>query len=414
MHQAAIARASSEVAPQPSAEGHEAMNTDDENAQLAYDRALDERKRSEAALRRLATVLQDSNDAITMQDLDGRIIAWNRGAVQMYGYSEREALQMNMEDLIPTDELERAREFRKAVRRGERLLSLEVKRKTKDGRLLDVWLTTTKLVDDGGRPVAIATTERDITQRKKTERENERLLDELTRALRARDEFLSVASHELQTPLAALKLKLEQIFLQVRRKADPEGDGVAAGIEVALRQTGRISRLVDDLLDVSRIASGRLRLEREEVNLSALVTDSVTRLREFAERGGCSLALYVQPDVVGHWDRLRVEQVLANLVTNAVKYGGRSSIDVSVEANASEATIVVRDRGPGIRESDQQRIFEQFVRAAPRGTGGLGLGLYITRQIVEAHGGQIRVESRAREGAAFIVTLPLRRQDSST
>lgn len=371
---------------------------------------LDGRKRSEAALRRLATVLQDSNDAITMQDLEGRILAWNRGAVQMYGYSEREALQMNMDALVPEAELESARGFRRAIRRGEQVLSLEVKRKTKDGRVLDVWLTTTKLVDDGGHPVAIATTERDITQRKKSERDMERLLDELTHALRARDEFLSIASHELKTPLLALKLRLEQLFLQTRRKAGSEAESIASGLEVALRQTGRLSRLVDDLLDMSRIASGRLSLEREEVNLSDLVRDSVARLREVIERGGCSVSLNVQADVVGRWDRLRIEQVLANLITNAVKYGG-TPIEVSVEVDASMAMIVVRDHGPGILESDQQRIFEQFVRAAPKGTGGLGLGLYITRQIVEAHGGAIRVESRPGAGATFFVTLPLRRRD---
>ena len=128
------------------------------------ERDITERKRAEAELRRLATVVKDSNDAITVQDLDGKIIAWNRGATKMYGYSEDEALQMTIEALVPDDVRSQARGFLEAIKRGEDLFSLEVKRRTKDGRLLDVWLTTTKLVDDQDRPVAVATTERDITK----------------------------------------------------------------------------------------------------------------------------------------------------------------------------------------------------------------------------------------------------------
>jgi two-component system CheB/CheR fusion protein len=128
------------------------------------ERDITERRRAEAELRRLATVVKDSNDAITVQDLDGKILAWNRGATKMYGYSEDEALKMNIEALVPEDEQSQARSFLEAIKGGEEIVSLEVKRQTKDGRVLDVWLTTTKLVDDHGHPVAVATTERDITE----------------------------------------------------------------------------------------------------------------------------------------------------------------------------------------------------------------------------------------------------------
>lgn len=131
------------------------------------ERDVTERKRAEGELRRLATVVKDSNDAITVQDLDGKIIAWNRGAAKMYGYSEDEALQMTIEALVPEDGRPQARGFLEAIKRGEEIVSLEVKRRTKDGRQLDVWLTTTKLVDDHGRPVAVATTERDATAHKR-------------------------------------------------------------------------------------------------------------------------------------------------------------------------------------------------------------------------------------------------------
>jgi PAS domain S-box-containing protein len=377
------------------------------SAVATTERDITERKRAEAALRRLATVLQDSNDAITMQDLEGRILAWNRGAERMYGYSEHEALQMNIEALVPEEERERARGFLQAIKRGEEVTSLEVKRRTKDGIVLDVWLTTTKLVDDEGRPSAVATTERDITDLKRAERERERLLKELGDAMEARDEFLSVASHELRNPLNALNLKLDLILKQARN-AGPAGEKLASGIEVALRQSGRLTRLIDELLDVSRITSGRLTLEREDVNLSQLVPEVEDRLRQMVERGGTTVELRVQPGVVGRWDRLRLEQVLVNLLTNAVKYGGRSPIEISLQADERQATLAVRDRGPGIPEAEQQRIFERFARAAPRGVGGMGLGLYITRQIVEAHGGRIRIESQPGQGATFLVELPIR------
>jgi hypothetical protein len=361
---------------------------------------ITERKRTEGSLRRLATVLRDSNDAVTMQDLEGNILAWNRGAERMYGFSEAEALTMNIEMLVPDRERESARGFLAAIRRGDVVKSLEVQRQTKDGRVLDVWLTTTKLVDDRGRPIAVATTERDITERKRAERD-------LKDALQARDEFLSIASHELKTPLSALNLKLDLMLRQARR-AGPEVKKIASGIELVVRQAGRLTRLIDELLDISRITSGQLKLEHEDVDLTRLIEDTVERLRETIDRGGGSITLDLQQAVVGRWDRLRVEQVLVNLLTNAVKYGGRGPIEVSLEADADRASMTVRDHGPGVPEKEQTRIFGRFVRAAPKGTGGMGLGLYISRQIVEAHGGTIRIESQPGSGASFVVALPRR------
>jgi signal transduction histidine kinase len=220
-------------------------------------------------------------------------------------------------------------------------------------------------------------------------------------------ELLSVASHELRTPLAVLKLRLDSVLRQARRLG-PGTEKLTAGVETAIRQTGRLSQLIDELLDVSRIASGHLTIEREEVDLSRVVDDVLTRLRDFIERGGCAVDLRAEPSVWGLWDRLRLEQVLVNLLTNAVKYGGAGRIEVALSATEGEARLAVSDHGPGIPAEQQARIFNRFVRAAPREVGGLGLGLYITREIVEAHGGRIHVESRPGEGATFVVELPRR------
>jgi PAS domain S-box-containing protein len=372
---------------------------------------ITERKQSQAAFRRLATVLRDSNDAITMLGLDGQILAWNHGAERMYGYSEHDALQLNIEALVPEEDRQRARGLLRAVARGEHPTSFEVTRKTKDGGVLNVWLTTTTLVDDMGYPIAVATTERDITAQKRLEKDSEQLLERLGEALKSRDEFLSVASHELKTPITALTLKLHLLLREVGR---PHSDiaRIATGLEVAARQTQRLTHLVDELLDVSRITTRRLKLEREEMSLSLVIRVVLTRLRVVIDRAQCPVVRHVQPGVVGSWDRLRMEQVLENLLTNAVKYGAGSPIEVALHADGRWATLTVRDHGPGIPESEQRRLFDRFKRLSPPGIGGLGLGLYITKQIIEAHHGRIRVENRQGRGATFVVELPLRPVES--
>jgi signal transduction histidine kinase len=237
--------------------------------------------------------------------------------------------------------------------------------------------------------------------------EKEALLKHLSEAVQLRDDFLSVASHELRTPIAVLKLRLETVLRQAK-KMGPETEKLTGGIEIAIRQTARLSRLIDELLDVSRIASGHLKIERDDVDLSRVVGDVLARLRDLVERGGCAVESLVEPGVSGRWDRLRLEQVLVNLVTNAVKYGGTGRIDVSLSADEERATLRVRDHGPGIPPEQQARIFNRFVRAAPGEAGGLGLGLYIAREIIEGHGGTIHVDSRPGAGASFVVELPRR------
>jgi signal transduction histidine kinase len=236
------------------------------------------------------------------------------------------------------------------------------------------------------------------------DREKEALLRELSDAIRLRDEFLSVASHELRTPLQVLNLKLDSIQRQTLRMG-PAAAKLHSGVESAIRQTARLARLIDELLDVSRIASGRLEINREDVDLSALVAEVLARLRDLIERHGCSVELHAAPAVTGRWDRLRVEEVVVNLVTNAAKYGGPGAIEVSLSDAGGAARVDVRDHGRGIALEQQPQLFNRFFRAS-REAGGLGLGLYITRQIVEAHGGRIAVDSRPGEGACFTVELP--------
>jgi signal transduction histidine kinase/CheY-like chemotaxis protein len=227
-------------------------------------------------------------------------------------------------------------------------------------------------------------------------------------AVRARDEFLSVASHELNTPLATLTLQLDEAF---------SGDGTgsitvspaerAAMIGRGRRQLSRLARLVDGLLDISRLIGKRLELERSSVDLGATARDVIDQLASELSRAGCTLQLQAEEAVVGQWDPLRVAQVITNLISNACKYGAGKPIEVKIERAGGQARLSVTDHGIGISAGDMERIFEIFERAvSARHYGGLGLGLYITRQVVEAHGGTIDVRSEQGKGSTFVVHLP--------
>ncbi|KFE68889.1 PAS domain-containing sensor histidine kinase [Hyalangium minutum] len=245
--------------------------------------------------------------------------------------------------------------------------------------------------------------------------ENARLYREAQDAIRLRDEFLSIASHELKTPLTPLSLKLQMLMREVRRQPDsPLRHAVEDYIAVGSRQVKKLSELVSDLLDVSRIVGGRLRLELEEVELGALVREVVARYEPEAVRVGSKLVLKAAPEAVtGRWDRLRLEQVITNLVDNAIKYGAGKPFHVTLEADQHRAVLRVKDEGIGIAPEHLKRIFDRFERAvSERHYGGLGLGLYITRTIVEAMRGTIQVESAPGQGALFTVSLPRRTSET--
>jgi signal transduction histidine kinase len=238
--------------------------------------------------------------------------------------------------------------------------------------------------------------------------ENARLYRDAQEAIRQRDEFLSIASHELKTPLTPLNLKLQLLDREARRHPDsPFRKAVEDYVTVGSRQVKKLNELVSDLLDVARISGDRLRLELEEVDLGTLTREIVGRYESEAARVGSTLVLEAPPSVVGSWDRLRLEQVITNLVDNAIKYGAGRPVRLQLDADAGQATLRVKDEGIGIAPEFLMRVFERFERAvSDRHYGGLGLGLYITRTIVEAMGGSIQVASTLGAGATFTVVLP--------
>ncbi|WP_375768953.1 ATP-binding protein [Archangium gephyra] len=255
----------------------------------------------------------------------------------------------------------------------------------------------------------------EVTEQVLARREVEALASDLQKALQIRDDFLSVASHELKTPLTSLQLQLQLLWRSLP-ESDDNGQPHPARkrIEATRRPAERLHQLVNNLLDVSRIRAGRLALERETVDFSALLQDVVTRAEADAAGAGCTLVLHANSPVVGRWDRLRLEQVVTNLLSNAIKYGANQPVEMRVVQDGGLARLTVRDYGIGIAPENQARIFQRFERAvSERHYGGFGLGLWIVKQIVESLGGDIRVESQPGQGATFTVVLPLEPPPSS-
>ena len=238
---------------------------------------------------------------------------------------------------------------------------------------------------------------------------NARLYEESQEAIRARDEFLSIASHELRTPCTSLRLGIEALLRHARAgKLDRmPAPLIERLLETSDRQSKHLLHLIDRLLDVSRLEAGHLDLELEEVDLAALTREAAGELREEIARMGGSLVVEAERPVRGMWDRARLRQVVTNLLGNALKYGAGKPVRVRASGDETQGFLCVEDRGIGIPEDRQPHIFDRFERAvSSRHYGGLGLGLYIVRQIVEAHGGSISLASLPGEGSTFTVTLP--------
>jgi PAS domain S-box-containing protein len=248
----------------------------------------------------------------------------------------------------------------------------------------------------------------DITEARLAEEERSRLFRESQEAVRARDEFLTVAAHELRTPLTSLRLQL-QLLRRQAESGDAAGVQLCSRCEAMERQVGRLSSLISMLLDVSRLATGRLSLEPREVDLAQLAGQLAEAFVGEFQRVGATLRVRIaEAPLVGRWDALRLEQVVVNLLSNAVRYGCGKPVELTLWREGDTAVLSVKDQGIGISRADLARIFGKFERAvSERHYGGLGLGLYITRQIVDAMSGSIQVDSHPGEGSTFTVRLPL-------
>jgi signal transduction histidine kinase len=230
----------------------------------------------------------------------------------------------------------------------------------------------------------------------------------LEAALAARDRQLSIATHELRTPISSILLNLQMLERASKAHGMMEGAAVTRYLEVPMRQLRRLMHMVDLLLDTAQVESERLVLDRRPMDLCELVHDVTGRLQAMAHDAGCDLQVQACTSVTGDWDHLRLEQVLHNLLTNGIKYGG-GRVEISTWREGDEARLAVKDGGFGIAPEDQEAVFQPFKRLRSAATeDGAGLGLYIVREIILAHGGRITLDSRAGDGAAFHISLPIR------
>ncbi len=242
-----------------------------------------------------------------------------------------------------------------------------------------------------------------LTAMRRRNAQQEQALENLRRTLTVRDEFLSAASHELRTPITTLSLQTDGLL----GVAGPMDERLRRRLTAIQRQVVRLTQLVDQLLDVSRLIEGRLKLQPERVDLGAVVLESVELLRDSANQVGSPVSVHSGSGIVGNWDRVRVGQVVTNLLSNAIKFGRGRPIEIALDADDQSARLAVTDEGEGIPPQEQTRIFDRFERATSvRQHPGLGLGLWICKQIVEACRGTIAVRSQPGRGTTFSVELP--------
>lgn len=389
-------------------------------------RDLTEKRKAQEALReseeRFRLIVQSVKDyAIIMLDPDGKITSWNEGARRLKGYEANEIIGKHFSNFYDNEEIQSGKceyELREAVATGQ--FEDEGWRLRKDGTKFWANVVITPLRDATGKLRGFSQVTRDITERKRAEDKlkmaheglERRVVlrtQELNKAVQSRDEFLSIASHELRTPLTILKLQ-HQLF---ERQMSRSKDGMVAAekaLEVStitIRQVNQLLRLVEDMLDVSRISTGRLKIQPEKGNLADLVAQTFESFKAQFQATGIQANLIIEEDLLSTFDSQRMEQVISNLISNAIKYGGYTPIEVSSRRKGERIEIYVQDHGPGIPELDQSRIFERFERAVnPNEVSGLGLGLFISRQIVEAHSGTISLDSQPLQKTRFTVLIP--------
>jgi PAS domain S-box-containing protein len=385
-------------------------------------REITERRKGEIAMRRLAAIVDSSDDVIVSKTLDGIITSWNPAAERTFGWTAAEAIGRHIMLIVPDERRAEEEDVLARIRRGERVDHFETVRRTKDGRLVDMSITVSPLKDAAGHIVGASKVARDISERRRMEDQRAFLLEREQEARRqaealsnAKDELLATVSHELRTPL-------NSIFGWARMIQSGELDeaGRARAINTILRNASAQARLVEDLLDLARISTGRMRLDFERVDLSATIEAALETVRPAAGAKGITLVAALDRSlggVEGAPDRL--QQVVWNLLMNSVKFtpaGGR--VEISSQRAAGSAVITVSDTGRGITAEVLPHVFEMFRQedsSSTRAQGGLGLGLTLVRRLVELHGGEVIAQSPGKDrGATFTVTLPMSRQKAPT
>jgi two-component system, sensor histidine kinase and response regulator len=359
---------------------------------------IGDRRDAERAVRNLAAIVESSADAIAGVDLDGRITSWNEAAERLYGYTAAEAIGRHGSLVTYPDPEGRTDSMLDRIAGGQRIEGHETVHLRKDGSPVEVSLTMAPVFDAEGTVTGAAVIGRDIGERRRAEQEAERL----------KSEFFALVSHELRTPLTSIVGYADIIAEQELDRLSEQGQGF---FEVIQRSTRRLDRIVQDLLLVAQVEAGTFHIQPGAVRIDALVRECAEELRPAAEEAGIALSTDAVPVTEFSGDANRLVQVVDNLVSNAIKFtprGGR--VEIRARERDGSCILEVADSGVGIGPDELQHLFDRFYRAGSARKGqikGVGLGLAITKAIVEQHHGEIEIESELEEGTTFRVLLPI-------
>jgi len=351
----------------------------------------------------LAAIIDSSDDCILSKTLEGYITSWNKAAEKMFGYTEAEALGKHISLIIPPGRLNEEQYIIGEVRKGNKVDHFQTIRLAKDGREIDISLSVSPVVNAAGRVIGASKIARDISDQLAAQAENARLYQEIKSLNQKKDEFIGLASHELKTPLTSINGYLQILSRTIEDKQSQ------VFLNKTRLQVKKLSALVNDLLDVSKIEAGKLQMAIEPFDIRQLIDDTIEMIG--LSNQAYEIHLNTSFDhLVVTGDPHRIEQVLINLLTNAIRYSpGADRVVVSLNADEHQAQVLVQDFGMGIAPEQLQHIFSRFYRVdnMPPSISGLGIGLFLSNEIISRHRGRIWVESEPGQGSTFSFRLPL-------
>jgi len=358
--------------------------------------------------RLLASIVESSDDAVISKSLEGIIQSWNEAAERLFGYTSAEAVGRHISLVIPPERIAEEDHIIASLKAGTRIDHFETERVRKDGRSIQVSLTVSPVKDDDGKVVGASKIVRDITDRKRAEDELRTLASDLADADRRKDEFLATLAHELRNPLAPLSNTLA-----ILKRTGNHDESLRRGLDTMERQLEQLVRLVDDLLDLSRITHNRIELRTRRVELSSLIRQAVLFAQPLADAVGHTMDVTMPAESIQlNADPVRLTQVFGNLLNNSCKYTPPGGIIRVIATRADDDVVVtVADTGMGIPRDKLTTIFDMFAqvdRSLEHSQGGLGIGLTLVKRLVEMHGGSVEARSAGEgKGSEFIVRLPI-------
>jgi PAS domain S-box-containing protein len=365
-------------------------------------RDITERKRGQEKQAMLASIVAASDDAIISKTLQGIITSWNPAAERLFGFAEDEAIGQHISLIIPVDRLDEEAYIIGEVSRGTKVDHFQTIRKTKYGKLVPLSLTVSPVIDESGNIIGASKIARDISAEQESQQETARLYEHLKVLNTKKDDFIALASHELKTPLTSMSAYLQ---ILARLEKDERNKTFVDKLQLQLK---KLSSLVDDLLDVSKIEAGKLNFSKDDFDLRKVIEEAIDMIAH-ANPGYHIEFESGNSNCIITGDSHRIEQVVINLLTNAIRYSPDSnSLKVYLIEKPHEIKVGVEDYGIGIAEEKLQNIFSRYYRVDGSNSkvSGLGIGLYICHEIVSRHNGKIWAESTLGEGSTFWFSLP--------